>query len=280
MRKFYFFSGLFVVVASALAFRHYNVDSTLMFHQKTALRYPDGRPSIAAQTGAPGETNCATCHGASLKVGGAESVLTIKDSLNNVVSEYEPNHTYNFTFSYSIGGKKGFQMVSLSTSNTQAGSFTAGVGSKINNLNSKQYINHSSSNNSSWTYKWKAPSTDIGNITFYVAAGNLSSIYTSKYTIAAKKSGTAGMLVNENAFPLKSFYSNGMLHLQYTSPIEAKAFVNVVNMEGKSVAYHVLGNAEATDSEVKIPSQLENGTYIVQLFVNNYFATKKIVVNN
>lgn len=280
MRKFYFFSGLFVVVTSALAFRHYNVESTLMFHQKNAIRYPDGRSAIAAQTGAPGESTCATCHGISFKVGGSESSLVIKDSLNNIVTEYEPNHTYTFTFSYTISGSKGFQMTALSDQNVKAGNFTAGTGSKINTLNSRQYINHSSKNNSSWTYKWTAPSSDIGNVTFYAAAGNLSSIYTSKYTITAKKAGTAGMKVNENAFPFNSFYSNGFLHLQYTPTVEGKAFVNVVNMEGKSVAYHIVGNVESIESEVKVPAQLENGTYIVQLFVNNYFATKKIIVNN
>jgi len=280
MRKLYFFSGLFVVVTSTLAFRHLSETTSLTVHQKNAIRYPDGRSAIAAQTGAPGESTCATCHGASLKAGGSESSLVIKDSLNNVVTEYQPNHTYTFTFGYTISGSKGFQMTALSDQNVKAGNFTAGTGSKINTANSRQYINHSSKSNSSWTYKWTAPSSDIGKITFYVAAGNLSSIYTSKYSITAKKSGTAGMLVNENAFALKSFYAEGFLHVNYASPIEGKAFLNVVTMEGKSVAYQILGNTTATENEQKIPLQLENGTYVVQLFVNNFFSTKKIVVNN
>lgn len=255
------------------------------YHQQIDKIYPDGRSAIAAQTGAPGETTCANCHGATLKAGGSESTLVIKDSLSTVISEYEPNHTYTLTFSYSISGKKGFQIVGLSDANVQAGSFTAGTGTKINNLNNRQYLNHSSSSNSSWTFKWKAPAKSTGKVTFYVAAGNLASVYNSNYSITEKTTqngggNTTGLVANENAFFFNSFYTNEILNLEFSSPIQGSAFVNVVNMEGRTVAYHKLGNVEATKSSIKIPSNLENGTYIVQLFVDNYFATKKIVVNN
>jgi hypothetical protein len=283
MRKKILAVSLLLAAVSGISWMSISESNISNYHLNTSEIYPDGRAAIAAQTGAPGETTCADCHGASLKAGGVESTLSIKDSLNNAITEYEPNHTYNLTFSYTVAGKKGFQIVGLSDANTQAGTFTAGTGSKINNLNSRQYLNHSSASNSSWTFKWKAPVKSTGKVTFYVSAGNLSSIYTSNYKLTEKVTnggGSAGLIENENAFAFKTFYANDMLNLQFTAPMEGNAFVNVINMEGKSVAYNKLGAVTTSKSDIKIPFQLENGTYIVQLFVNNYFATKKIVVNN
>lgn len=295
MKKNYLFVGLFVAGTLGVAFTNLSKTTISVFHSKN-VKYPNGQ-NIAGNTGAPGESTCATCHGASLKVGGAESSMAFKDSANVVVTDYKPNHTYNLTFAYSISGKKGFQVVALDPTNKQAGTLIAGSNTLVANANSKQYLNHKSSSASSWTFKWKAPATNVGDVTFYVAAGNLSSIYKSTYKLAAfvdttnqgggnngggsDTTKTNAIRVNENNFEFNAFYvaASQNLYVKYDASLKGDAFVNVIDMNGRSVAYKKLGAVNGISAkETEIPFVAQPGTYIVNMFVNNYMSTKKIVV--
>lgn len=257
--------------------------------------YPSPNSStknIAGNTGAPGESTCASCHGASLKVGGSESTMAFKDSADVVVTDYKPNHTYNLTFSLSSSGRKGFQVIPLDANNKEVGTLIAGTETMLLTANNKQYLNHSNANNSSWTFKWKAPATNVGDITFYVAAGNLSAIYKSTYKLSAfvdttnqgggtDTTKTNGIKINENNFEFNAFYVAASQHLyvKYEASLKGDAFINVVDMNGRSVAYKKLGAVNGTSAkETEIPFVAQPGTYIVNMFVNNYMSTKKIVV--
>jgi hypothetical protein len=250
------------------------------FYHKTKL-YPDG-VGIAGNTGAPGESTCASCHGASLKIGGAESTLTFKDSVNSSISSYKPNHTYNLTFALSLLNNKGFQVVALDANNKQAGTLSAGSSTLITTQAGKQYLNHSDNFNSSWTFKWKAPSSDIGDVTFYVAAGNKRTIYKSSYKLAAfVESQTTDIKINENNFEFTAFYvaASQNLYLKYDANLKGDAFVNVLDLNGRSVAYKKLGPVNGTSTnEIELPMVVQPGTYVINMFVNNYMSSKKIVV--
>jgi len=272
-----------ILVAGALGLTAFNMNSKGtfgVFHSKKI--YPNG-VGIAGNTGAPGESTCATCHGASLKIGGSESTMTFKDSANVVISDYKPNHTYNLTFAYSISGKKGFQVVALDAQNKQAGNLTAGTNTIVTTQSSKQYLNHKSATSSSWTFKWKAPATDVGDVTFYVAAGNLSSIYKSSYKLAAfvETTLTNRIVENENNFEFTAFYvaASQNLFLKYDANLKGDAFVNVLDMNGRSVAYKKVGPVNGTSTkEIELPLAVQPGTYVINMFVNNYMSSKKILV--
>ena len=283
MKKKILLGGLVIASIFGLAVSRYSNDAKITFHKKNTM-YPNGI-GIAGNTGAPGESTCATCHGASLKVGGTESVFTFKDSLGQTPLDYLPNHTYTITFNYSISGKKGFQVTALTEGNTKAGNLLAGNTTMVTTSVSKQYLNHKNATNSSWTFSWKAPEVNTGKVTFYVAAGNTSSIYSSKYSLSEHTGtggGTTGLVVNENAFGFFAFYSNDTknVFMRYTAPTDGKGFVNVVDLQGKSVHYSELGAVKqgVNTKELDLPINIQSGTYVVQLFVNNYFATKQIVV--
>jgi hypothetical protein len=250
------------------------------FYHKTKL-YPDG-VGIAGNTGAPEESTCASCHGASLKIGGSESTLTFKDSVNSSISSYKPNHTYNLTFALSLLNNKGFQVVALDANNKQAGTLSAGSSTLITTQAGKQYLNHSDNFNSSWSFKWKAPNSDIGEITFYVAAGNKRTIYKSSYKLAAfVESKTNGIKINENNFEFTAFYvaASQNLYLKYDANLKGDGFVNVLDMNGRSVAYKKLGPVNGTSTkEIELPLAVQPGTYVINMFVNNYMSNKKIVV--
>lgn len=285
MKKNFLMGGLIIASVFGLAVSRYSNDAKITFHIKNTM-YPNGI-GIAGNTGAPGESTCKSCHGSSIQMGGTESSLTITDSVDNAVNEYVPNHTYKLTFKNTSPGSKGFQITCLTEGAVKAGSFIAGGTTRVLSANSRQYLNHNNSSNSSWSFQWKAPASDQGKLIFYVATGGKGTIFTSKYSITAKAGQgggdpTASIRVNENAFGFFAFYSNDTknVFMRYTAPTDGKGFVNVVDLQGKSVHYSELGAVKqgVNTKELDLPINMQSGTYVVQLFVNNYFATKQIVV--
>ena len=145
-------------------------------------------------TGAPNESNCTQCHADnSLNASGGSFMLTVPGN-------YTPGQEYDIVVDLTRAGQSrwGFQMTALNSSNLRAGTFaTTDENTKIDEENSKQYIEQTlrgtaagTRDSNSWTFKWIAPSNDVGPITFY-AAGNAADsnfgltgdyIYTQKAT--------------------------------------------------------------------------------------------------
>ncbi len=132
-------------------------------------------------TNAPSEGNCTSCHtGSAISSGTAWSAITLTGI---PVGGYIPNTTYSVTLAGSSAAtsKNGFQVTALNSSNTAAGTFTAGTGSSIQTLSGRNYVNHNSSGTSltSFTFNWTAPATAVGSITFYVSFNATNSSSTS-----------------------------------------------------------------------------------------------------
>ena len=134
---------------------------------------PDGR------TGAPNELTCATagCHlGKSLNSSGGSLVLTVPET-------YTPGMVYDIIVELTRSGqsKWGFEMAALNSNNTRAGTFSkTDNNTQVTGNDKRQYIKHTSNGNSagkknsnSWHFKWTAPASNVGQITFYTA-GNAS----------------------------------------------------------------------------------------------------------
>lgn len=148
-------------------------------------------------TDAPGETNCTACHGGG-PIGGTLEILGLPQS-------YAINQEVTVTVKLTQASRLryGFQLTAIDSTGKQAGTLiptdnrtqtrTAPV-----NGQTRQYINHTSTGTSpfqtgvgQWSFTWKAPTTDVGTITFYVAGnaangqGNQQgdSIYTTSKTI-------------------------------------------------------------------------------------------------
>jgi hypothetical protein len=140
----------------------------------------------AGYTNAPSESSCAQsgCHGGSLVTSGSKH-----DKIKLITSftggGYLPDSNYTIYVTYKESGsdnKWGFQMTALSAAtNDMAGTFTNpdsrtqdyasySAGGKTRNS-----IGHTSTGTSSvttdsvaWKISWKAPSSNMGNITFYL----------------------------------------------------------------------------------------------------------------
>lgn len=138
----------------------------------------------AAHTGAPGESNCTSCHAGTVNSGIALNNLLLSSSSGNF--EYIPDSIYTITVSFSKVGcnRFGFQAAALKgADNTQAGTLivtNAVLTQKVTSNVSggiRQYIEHtfngttpSDVNAAEWSFNWQAPANNDGDIHFYVAA--------------------------------------------------------------------------------------------------------------
>ena len=290
MKKSRIFALVFTLVCISFTFKSLNGSK---FSTYIESHYPNG-VNIPGYTGAPGEYNCGDCHNCDATQAGRISRFSIKDSLGNLITSYSPNCIYTIEFKDTILGNKGFQCTVLNDSNLREGDLIVDSNTQISTLlNSKtkqirQYINHTNPFATSWTFKWKAPSITLGSVTFYFSTGNYQNIYLSNYSIQASKKylGGGGSLLgikeNSDAFKFITFYSEkeNTLFVRFNAPESGNSFVNVVDLSGKTVYNSKLGlvNLGYENHELKLPSQLPSGFYMIQLFVNNYFAIKKIYI--
>ncbi|MCA1618462.1 MAG: PQQ-dependent sugar dehydrogenase [Acidobacteria bacterium] len=159
---------LFAAGSAALLF-------TNNFANPHARAYSAGPP--AGFTHAPGELDCADCHTVP-----AESTGTLT---LNAPQSYTPGQTYDISVAHSTADptrvRWGFEMTALDASDERAGSFAPAddltrVISGEGPFPGREYVEHTSNgtfpgqqDGASWTFRWTAPTEDVGPVTFYVA---------------------------------------------------------------------------------------------------------------
>ena len=167
---------------------------------------PLSRTAAPAFGAVPAETTCTACHTTNPvndPTGGGK--IEILDVPTNYVPGQE--YTLRVVASRPSTVKFGFEMTALDSTGNKAGDFanidtnrTAVNSATFNGIN-RQYIYHalasvggtaaSATDKSEWTFKWTAPATRVGKISFY-AAGNCTNnggsnagdyVYTASATI-------------------------------------------------------------------------------------------------
>ncbi len=129
-------------------------------------------------TNAPGENNCTSCHNSSLITSGNSNLSNLRFGSNFTGNGYLPDSTYTLelTFKQTSKSKFGFMITCLDKSNNMAGTFT-NANSRTSKFTSgsREYIQHTSTGTTTvgtdstrWTFTWKAPSSNIGTLKFYV----------------------------------------------------------------------------------------------------------------
>lgn len=237
-------------------------------------------------TGAPGESNCTSCHNGTVQSGATENVLVMLDG-STPVTQYTPGATYTMNFGMSSNvTKKGFQATAFTPSNTMAGTFTAGSNTSIKTSGSKKYAGHTNSSNTgtaTWNWTWTAPTTNVGTVTFYVASNKSNNnnndngdvIYLSQHTFQANTSDVKEKVFNPN---FKAWLNDDKMNLKFNSLQAQKVSVNVVDLAGKSVAFRNLGYSHVGENNLdfNMNSSLPSGMYMVQLFLDNTPYTFKV----
>ena len=160
---------------------------TMVGVSTVTLTYTGGSP--AARSNAPGESNCTSgCHSGTLQTSGTNfNNISLTSTFTG--GGYIPDSTYTITLSYTHTGKSkfGYQLTCLDGNNAMAGSFSLISGNNKSSMNSttvsggtRSYMNHTSSGTSgsggnTWSFKWTAPATNKGTITFYTVVNATNS---------------------------------------------------------------------------------------------------------
>lgn len=141
---------------------------------------PDGlcdSPVVGGHTGAPGESSCTGCHGGIANTGPGSLQLVLSDT----TLRYTPGESFNATVTMRQTGLDKFGFVGLAlkdAGNTTIGTFTIddAVRTRTYNDGPRKYVSHTPCgadatppDSLSWTFHWKAPATNVGNITLYLA---------------------------------------------------------------------------------------------------------------
>lgn len=168
MKTFYIKTGIFILGILGV--------STFQIHSSSS-------GNSSPRTGAPNESTCTSCHtGNSLQTSGTNHGR-IKLTGNFSGNGYIPDSTYRLVLSYKETGKSkfGFMVTALNKNNTSAGTFTSlnnrtGTFSSTVSGSTRYYVEHSSqgtgavaTDSAAWVFEWTAPSSNVGDINFYIA---------------------------------------------------------------------------------------------------------------
>lgn len=138
---------------------------------------PCDSPVVGGHTGAPGESSCTGCHGGTANTGSGSLTLALSDT----TLRYVPGETFDATVVMRQTGLDKFGFVGLAlkdVGNTTIGTFTIDdmVRTRTYSDGPRKYVSHTPCgadatppDSLSWTFHWKAPATNVGNITLYLA---------------------------------------------------------------------------------------------------------------
>ncbi len=167
---------------------------TVFFYgtRQQAVHANSGAPPRARLTGAPGELNCTSCHDTFTVNTGVGSI-----AFSGVPDNYTPGQDYTVTVTMTFAGRRqfGFQATVIDDQGRAAGTITVTNAARTTLIsadvggNLRRYIQHRDADaQTSWSFRWTAPSPAVGRITFYASgnAGNSNggdsgdNIYTTK----------------------------------------------------------------------------------------------------
>jgi hypothetical protein len=241
----------------------------------------------AAKTGAPGETNCTSCHLGTTQ--SADGVITV--TFSGAGDEYIVNQAYTITISIATGTKNGFEMTILDDSNLKAGTFTAGTGTSIANSGGKQYIRQNVSvGMQSWSFTWTAPATDVGDLTMYYAfnksnaAGNTGGdvIYLGQYNLTSAEFNTVTDYEKTNETYTAYYHSvDQQVKFGYELDKDSRVVLSLQDLSGRLIKQVDLGKQPAGvyNEQTQLEDEPIRGIYIVSLFVDNNVYNRKIVIH-
>lgn len=294
MNKNYFIIGLAAVSMGIFAFQN-DTQMKVESGVASALKHKQNGGGQSGLTGAPGEGNCTQCHIGSVLDGSSENVFSLLNAQLQPVTSYNPGDTYTVGLQLSSDpAKKGFSATALDPSNSMAGSFTGDGsvgGTQDFSSGGRDYVSHTLTSNTDstplWAWTWTAPSTNVGDVTFYVASnvanGNNQQtgdmIYLSQHVFGSVASVSEEKSL-EHSFNAGYNPTTNSVVVDFTSLTADAMSFNLVDMSGKSVYSKSMSDALVGSNKhtIPLPSSVENGMYVVNFFVGNNPMSTKILV--
>jgi hypothetical protein len=269
---------------------------SMMLYKKTAGGHP-------GRTGAPGEVTCAQsgCHTSSSTMPGA-GVNTLL--YPNTDSTYIPGTTYTLTVQVqrSTITKFGFELCALKDNDsTNIGQIAITDSNRTHmisttiNAGIRDYITHSTNGtpalitgNTSWSFRWTAPSSNEGKITFYYVSNctNNSStnlgdtIYLSSFQIKPKVFTSINEIVSEKEFTVLYNRSVNSIVVNYLLNIPAKVTLHLFDLQGKEISLKEYdhGSAGNCSDRIEVGKDISAGIYNLSLMIDNKVISRKVLV--
>ncbi|MCK6640494.1 MAG: T9SS type A sorting domain-containing protein [Bacteroidia bacterium] len=256
----------------------------------------------AGKTGSPGEQTCqTTCHTGAAVNDGIGSVTISSPDMTNW--EYMPGDTYNISVKVKRTGTPLFgfatECLTMQSVPNNAGLFLNTIPSQTHILSatvntvSRKSITHQlnaglTNDSMVYTFNWIAPSSNVGNATFYVA-GNAANNNGAKtgdfiYTVTQLITPAFGASINEttaqtefNVFPNPVAES---INLRFIATGGERINFTLHNAEGKLVHTFPLVIADGGKEELAfaIPSELNAGLYILSMHRESGTAQQTIII--
>lgn len=251
-----------------------------------------------AKTGAPGEGTCSDCHsGAGTNMGPGYIKLTFSGANN----QYKVGKTYTVTVNVydSTKTRPGWETTTLDNINNNP----AGTPQIIDATNTaiqtdastgrKYPCSYVPNGQTVWTYKWKAPTTNIGSVTFY-GAGNATNwndatdgdnVYTTSMIISpySPLRTTDEEVVSEELSSLEVFPNPVAAHdftIGFTAGEDGTVTAGLYSLQGTLVQPLFSAEEEAGQHQetIHLYKHITNGIYVVMLQSGNITQYKKVVI--
>lgn len=253
----------------------------------------------AGYTGSSGELKCDDCHNTFGNSNSGPGSIYVTSSMNNW--QYIPGQTYTVNVIVKQFGRPlfGVGFEALTSTNANAGSLvitntaktqikTKTVSGVTRNNVVHQMNGGMQADSAIFTFNWVAPSTNVGNLTFYFAGiaannnGGEDNDYVYNSTKVVTPASTTGILEQGNSISqFKSFINReGRIAIEFYSTTADQPRINLYDMEGRMINSqlidaHTIGEVK---SSIAIPAELKSGNYIVSILSSNQKLSSKIFI--
>lgn len=251
----------------------------------------------AGKNGSPGETDCTSCHSGTVNSGGGSVSITSPDLVGWAYTTGQ-TYTINVTIAQASIPLFGFGFEALDASGANAGTLviTNSTETQIKTFtvapNSRNNVVHKSgaglsTGSYTFTFNWTAPSTNIGNVTFYVAGlacdndgstpGDFT--YTSNQVVsfASSINDNLSEMINLNILPNPVSESTVVT---YNLEKESKVSIELVTITGKSITIYSNEKDLAGDHifNLQLNNLMSKGLYFLIININHIKFTEKVLV--
>lgn len=228
-----------------------------------------------AYSGSPGDngTTCTQCHSG----GNFNASVVLQTEIP--VEGYDLNTSYgiNVDVSSISNSRHGFQITAERVSDgSKIGTFTAdGTDNQL--VNGGTHITHTFTGNSkkSWNFQWKSPSTNVGDVKFYVAAlaGNGAGTGGDEVVTTASTVNVLGIAeANRLEFDMYPNPASNNLTIQLPSGSE-KAVVQLYDNIGRLA---LTKNISSSNNKLSV-NNLSTGIYILKILSDGKIGSQKFM---
>jgi hypothetical protein len=286
--KFYSVVTLFTVAVAMLCNQN-PVNSKIANSPPASSGNPAGNKTCNQSSCHTGNNVIVATNEISIKM--AESLVDLNGApdIDNTTT-YTPGTTYFMALSINVTGSAyGFQIIGQDATNAEAGTFTVTNATKTQitteTSTQKKFMGHKAADNTkSWIFKWTAPTTDVGPITFYSAVNQANGnqdesgdqIYKTAITLNALNTSLNEIegVSSFNVFPNPigsnfaiSFIADGSKEVNAALYSSDGALVN--NLYSGTV------NSGSFSNEFNV-SSLPQGVYLLRVNSGNQSITKRV----